>query len=70
MTPFTPFVVVFRTGGSVNFRWHRTMPMSQAEAVQAAAEIRRGGRPAHPVRADWSASIGLPETFEPGPEVR
>ena len=64
--PAPLFVVVFRTGGTDNFTWRRTSAMSKAEAVDTAADVTRGGRPAFVERADVSESVGLPDTFEYG----
>jgi hypothetical protein len=58
------FCVIYRTGGTVNFQWHRSLGMSRAEALEAAAMTRTGGRPAHVERLDRSLAVGLPETFE------
>jgi hypothetical protein len=57
--------VVYRTGGTVNFQWHRTDAYrTREDAERIASEIRRGGRRAMVVDYQASMSIGLPETFE------
>lgn len=58
------FFVVFRTGGTVNFKWHRSLAMPRAEAEAALAATQRAGHKAHIVERDSSLAIGLPETFE------
>ena len=63
------WVVIFRTGGTENFKWSRTLGLSSKEAAeQVAAECRRAGYPAHVEDLLMSMSIGLPSTFEPGVE--
>lgn len=55
--------VVFRTGGTENFEWHRSLAMSEAEAVSALERERVAGRLAYKVRYSQSVNIGLPTTF-------
>lgn len=62
--------VVYRTGGRENFRWHRSERCSEGDAIRKAEDLRRMGYPAHVVNYTQSVSIGLPETFEPGPARR
>jgi len=64
------FVVVFRTGGTENFKWSRTLPLSSREsAVTVAESCQRAGYPAHVEDLGISMAVGLPETFEPDAEV-
>jgi len=56
--------VVYRTGGTSNFEWHRTIAMSRSEARQAVIDIKRGGRIAYCYNHSMSVSIGLPETYD------
>lgn len=59
------YCVVFRTGGTENFRWQRTLALHLRETAEQTAEAcRRAGHPAYV--EDWhlSLSIGLPDTFE------
>jgi len=58
------YCVVYRTGGTDNFRWHRTLAMTLAEAQQAREEVERGGRKAMVVNYAQSMTIGLPDTYE------
>lgn len=58
------FCVVYRMGGTDNFRWQRSLAMSRSEAEQARAEIERGGRKAMVVNYAQSMAIGLPDTYE------
>lgn len=60
------FCVIYRTGGTINFQWHRSLAMARPEASQAAQEARRMGYAAHVERCALSMSVGLPESFAPG----
>lgn len=58
------FTIAYRTGGTKNFSWHRTLAFAtKAEAEQGAEEVRRGGRPALVFDTGQLDSIGLPEGF-------
>lgn len=66
--PKASFCVVYRTGGTENFQWHRTLPVgTRAAANKQAAEIRAAGRVAMVFNFGLSMIVGLPETFEPWP---
>lgn len=52
--------VIWRSGGTVNYAWQRSIGMTQAEAYEGAAEVIRGGRKAF--AAPWSAE--LPTDFD------
>lgn len=56
--------VVYRTGGTDNFAWHRTSAMTEKEANACRPEVERMGYKAMVVRYSTSLSIGLPETYE------
>jgi hypothetical protein len=58
------YCVVYRRGGSANFSWHRSLPMSKEEAQQARANTERMGYKAMMVNYRLSMSVGLPETYE------
>lgn len=59
------WVVVYRTGGTVNFQWHRSSGyVTREEADASCAEVQRMGYRAMVADYDLSMSIGLPETFE------
>jgi hypothetical protein len=57
------YTVIYRTGGTENFRWLKTLPMQRHEALAAKAEIERGGRAARMHKTSLLESIGLPETY-------
>jgi hypothetical protein len=59
------YCVVYRTGGTCNFKWHRIEGMTQEEARKAQEEIQRGGRVCHVETSQRSMAIGLPETYAP-----
>ena len=58
------FCVVYRTGGTANFQWRRTVAMSRAEAVQAQADTARMGYRAMVVNYAMSMAVGLPEGWD------
>jgi hypothetical protein len=58
------YVCVFRTGGTENFAWHRTLSMTYRQALLAKMEVEQGGRPCYVVEHERSKAIGLPETYE------
>lgn len=58
------YSVIFRTGGTDNFQWHRSLSMSRDEARTRTPELRRAGHAAHWERTGLSMGIGLPDTFE------
>lgn len=60
------FCVVFRTGGTINFKWHRSLAMPKDEAEASAEATRRQGYVAHIEHYNLSLSVGLPETYEAG----
>jgi hypothetical protein len=57
------YVVVYRRGGTANFTWHASLPMSQAEADRSCQEVERGGRAAFVQRYDVYQRLGLPRTY-------
>ena len=62
--PKNLFCVVYRTGGTVNFKWNRSVAVDSKEAAEAVAlTVERMGYPAKIVDYHLSMSIGLPETF-------
>lgn len=63
----TIYCVVYRTGGTENFRWHRTLAtLNQQQAIQLRANLLRAGYKAlAPQDYKRSMAVGLPETYEP-----
>ena len=59
------FTVIYRTGGTENFQWHKvaTVFTSRLLACDKADELIKMGYPAIIHDADRLSSIGLPETF-------
>lgn len=64
MKSATLYCVVFRTGGTENFRWHRSLPASHAAANTVYERTCHMGYRAYLVQYDMSLAIGLPDTFE------
>jgi hypothetical protein len=58
------YYVVYRTGGTDNAQWHRSLPMNKATAEKSAQDVRAGGRKAIVVEKEASDKIGLPEGYE------
>ena len=56
--------IVFRTGGTENFQWHRSLSLTEDDAMITLIMVRRMGYCAYNVSYDLSINIGLPETFE------
>lgn len=58
-------VVVYRTGGTINYKWHRTVTfISQEEAEACKMGVRLGGREAYVVTEAELNEKGLPQTYE------
>lgn len=58
------WVVVYRTGGTENFRWQRTVRFSTLDEAKACRDANeRMGYPSMIELAHPSEAIGLPETF-------
>lgn len=61
------FCVVFRTGGTLNFQWRRSVAFTTLAEAEATAEaVRIMGYVAHVEHHGLSLSVGLPETYEAG----
>jgi hypothetical protein len=60
----TRFCVVYRTGGSERFQWHRSEPGTKSETVKRLGTVRGQGYKAHLDNYDSSVAIGLPETYD------
>ena len=58
------YYVIYRIGGTENFEWRRSVPMSKKEAEKSADDVRKGGRKAMIVEQKASDAIGLPGTYE------
>ena len=56
--------VVYRTGGTKNFTWHRSIAMTSDEAIQVQRDMARMGYRSHIEHYARSVAIGLPETYE------
>jgi hypothetical protein len=59
------FCVVYRTGGTVNFKWRRTLAMTREEVAKAYEDVTRMGYACHIEDFFASVAIGLPTTFSP-----
>ena len=56
--------VVWRSGGTDNFQWHRSLSMTPDDATIARISCQRMGYPAHVEDYERSLSIGLPESYD------
>jgi hypothetical protein len=64
MTNTKQYAVIYRTGGTENFRWHRVLDiLTREEAATKADELNRMGYPSLVHNADRLNAIGLPDTF-------
>lgn len=61
----TKYAVIYRTGGSANWKWHRVLDAyaTRAQAEAKADEIERMGYPALVHSAARLDAIGMPETY-------
>lgn len=57
--------VIYRTGGTENFKWHRTLAMQAEEAWDVFVAMIRLGYVGHVEDYFASLAVGLPETFSP-----
>ena len=57
--------LIYRSGGTENFVWHRTLAMPYAEAIRKSRETARMGYPCHVELYASSIAIGLPTTYAP-----
>ena len=58
------YVIVYRTGGTRNFKWLRSLALESYEtAIEKRNEVERMGYPAYVVDLGLSYAIGLPDTF-------
>ena len=65
-TPPTYMCVVYRTGGTETFIWHRSVAMSHDEAKRVQRDLARMGYRCHVEQYQRSINVGLPETYEEG----
>jgi len=57
-------VIVYRTGGTDNFKWHRSIEfMTYSEAKAGVDSLTQSGYLNYVLNADISNEIGLPETY-------
>lgn len=63
------YTVIYRTGGTENFKWHKTVEyQSYQSAASSMQDIVKGGRIAMIFDTSLLSSIGLPETFDYNPK--
>ena len=58
--------VVYRTGGTDNFTWHRSVAMTPDEAIQVQRDMELMGYRSHIEHYQRSLAVGLPDTYEMG----
>jgi hypothetical protein len=60
----TQYVVIYRTGGTRNFKWTRSLSIPSFEdAIAKRNDVERMGYPAYVERLAASMVFGLPDTF-------
>lgn len=58
------YCVVFRTGGALNFQWHRSLAFASAnEAYEVRTSVMKMGYESYVTDYNLSVKIGLPDTF-------
>jgi hypothetical protein len=58
------YVIVYRMGGTRNFRWQRSLSLDSYDAaIEKRNDVERMGYPAHVVDLGLSMAFGLPDTF-------
>lgn len=57
------FCAIYRTGGDKRWEWHRTLAMSEREAIAAKDGIQMMGYVALVEEYNTSVAIGLPEGY-------
>lgn len=57
--------VVYRTGGTLTFKWRRSLAMHRDHAWAVSEGMRRAGSTCHVENYFASLAVGLPETFSP-----
>jgi hypothetical protein len=61
------YCVIFRTGGTVNYQWHRTIAFAtKAEAELVAEAVHIAGYVAHVEHFGLSQSVDLPDSYAVG----
>lgn len=64
------WIVVYRTGGELNFKWNESVVFSsKKEAQKCAEDCIKGGRPAYVYDYHQYLVIGGPDTFEYKPHA-
>ena len=53
-------IVIYRTGGEINFKWNASVSDTYENSVSRAAKVRRAGRPAFLATLAQLKKIGLP----------
>lgn len=63
------YCVVFRVGGTDNFKWHTSLGMSESDADQCLESVTRMGYTAYLKSTLDVLAFGLPKTFENGETI-
>ena len=57
------YCLVYRTGGTDNFKWNHSLGMSKPEAIAKKPELEKMGYPTMIYKWEDLTNIGMPETF-------
>lgn len=57
------FCIVFRTGGTKNFKWHTSLGMSEVEANEAFLVVNKMGYTCYIADLKQVLAIGVPDTY-------
>lgn len=58
------YYVIWRSGGTLNAKWHRTMSMPYSQAIETRKDVEKAGYKAIITEKSISDAIGLPEGYE------
>ena len=58
------YCIVYRTGGTENFKWLASLAMSKNEAIESLNDTRKMGYKCYMYKYSDYLAIGKPESFE------
>lgn len=58
------FIILYRTGGNANFKWHRAVAGTRDEAASMASSLRRAGYKCMHTTDKSIKLLGFPSTFD------
>jgi len=64
------YCVVYRTGGTENFKWNHSSAMTKDEVIESLESTRKMGYKCFIQDYSRILAIGLPETFDVGQQIK